>query len=95
MKSKEELNALKEEVETLNKKLHELTDEELAQVNGGFGDKCNSLLVAIVAGEFLYAQELFRMFKSRLTQQEANIIRMAFLEGAGYSIDQEEIVTEP
>ncbi len=35
MKSKEELNVLKEEVETLNKKLHELTDEELAQVSGG------------------------------------------------------------
>ena len=35
MKTKEELNALKEEVETLNKKLHELTDEELAQVSGG------------------------------------------------------------
>ena len=35
MKTKEELNALKEEVETLSKKLHELTDEELAQVSGG------------------------------------------------------------
>ena len=35
MKSKEELNALKEEVETLNKKLAELSDEELAQVTGG------------------------------------------------------------
>ena len=35
MKTKEELNALKEEVETLNKKLHELTEEELAQVSGG------------------------------------------------------------
>ena len=35
MKSKEELNALKEEVETLGKKLAELTDEELAQVTGG------------------------------------------------------------
>ena len=35
MKTKEELNALKEEVETVNKKLHELTDEELAQVVGG------------------------------------------------------------
>ena len=33
MKSKEELNALKEEVETVNKKLAELTDEELAQLN--------------------------------------------------------------
>ena len=36
MKSKEELNALKEEVESLNKKLAELTDEELAEVSGGF-----------------------------------------------------------
>ena len=35
MRSKEELNALKEEVETLNKKLAELTEEELAQVFGG------------------------------------------------------------
>ena len=36
MKTPEELNARKEEVETLNKKLAELTDEELAQVSGGF-----------------------------------------------------------
>ena len=35
MKTKEELNALKEEVETLNKKLNELTEDELAQVTGG------------------------------------------------------------
>ena len=35
MKSKEELNALKEEVEALNKKLAELTEEELTQVTGG------------------------------------------------------------
>ena len=35
MKSKEELNALKNEVETLNKKLAELSEEELAQVTGG------------------------------------------------------------
>ena len=35
MKTKEELNALKEEVETLSRKLHELTEEELSQVSGG------------------------------------------------------------
>ena len=35
MKTKEELNALKEEVETLNKKLAELSEEELVQVSGG------------------------------------------------------------
>ena len=35
MKTKEELNALKEEVKTVNKKLVELTDENLEQVIGG------------------------------------------------------------
>ena len=34
-KTKEELNALKEEVETVNKKLNELSNEELEQVSGG------------------------------------------------------------
>ena len=38
MKTKEELNALKEEAETLNKKLTALSDEELAQVSGGSDD---------------------------------------------------------
>lgn len=35
MKTKEELNAIKEEVDALNKKLAELTEEELKQVTGG------------------------------------------------------------
>ena len=35
MKTKEELNALKEKAETVGRKLHELTEEELAQVSGG------------------------------------------------------------
>ena len=35
MKTKEELNALKEEVETVRRKLHELTEEELEEVSGG------------------------------------------------------------
>ena len=34
-KTQEELNALKAEVETVSRKLHELTEEELAQVSGG------------------------------------------------------------
>ena len=37
MKTKEELNVLKEEVETLNEKIRELTPEELKQVIGGSG----------------------------------------------------------
>lgn len=35
MKTTEELNSLKEELETLNKKLEELTEEELTHVSGG------------------------------------------------------------
>ena len=34
-KTKEELNEIKEEVETVNEKLAELTPEEIAQVSGG------------------------------------------------------------
>ena len=37
MKTKEELNAIKEEVEAVNEKLAELTPEEIAQVSGGRG----------------------------------------------------------
>ena len=35
MKTKEELNKLKAEVETLNKKLAELSEDELKEVTGG------------------------------------------------------------
>ena len=34
-KTKEELKAIKEEVESVNEKLAELTPEEIAQVSGG------------------------------------------------------------
>ena len=39
MKTKEELNALKEEVKNVNEKSHELTDEELENVSGGCVEK--------------------------------------------------------
>lgn len=38
MKTKEELNALKEETENLNKKLAELSEDELKQVSGGVSE---------------------------------------------------------
>ena len=37
-KTKEELKVIKEEVEEVSKKLQQLTDEELEQVNGGGTD---------------------------------------------------------
>ena len=48
-KTKDELNAPKEEVESLNEKLHELTEEELAEVTGGM-----RLLVSGVDAADLY-----------------------------------------
>ena len=39
MKTKEELNALKEEVDSINEKFQELTEEEIAQVTGGLGPR--------------------------------------------------------
>ena len=44
MKTKEELNALREEVEALNDKLTELSEEELKQVTGGFKGKFKYVL---------------------------------------------------
>ena len=41
-KTKEELDALKEEVEVVNGKLAELTPEEIAQVNGGEAITCGT-----------------------------------------------------
>lgn len=35
MKTKEELNKLKEEIENINRKLKELTPEELKEITGG------------------------------------------------------------
>ena len=52
MKTKEELNALKEEVETLNKKLAELSEDELKQVSGGalpFNNQRDIVLSGVVA----------------------------------------------
>ena len=49
MKTKEELNALKEEVETVSKKLAELTEEELAQVSGGRGLVCDKHALVVPA----------------------------------------------
>ena len=44
MKTKEELNAIKNEVETVSRKLAELTDEELTQVSGGGDYQTQALL---------------------------------------------------
>ena len=54
MKTKEELNALKEEFENLNKKLNELSEEELEKVSGG---KTNTVGVIPI----IFAQTIMQM----------------------------------
>ena len=59
MKTKEELNALKKEVEALNKKLAELTDEELVQVSGGVFDAAGEVLRDLSKRPLLEMEELY------------------------------------
>ena len=47
MKTKKELNEIKEEVETASRKRHELTDEELAQVSGGISNEGDLVIPTI------------------------------------------------
>ena len=50
MKSNEELNTIKEEVENANKQRRMLTDEELEQVTGGYSvntDDCNGCKICL------------------------------------------------
>ena len=54
-KTQKELNALKKEVETLNNKLKELTDEELAQVTGG--SSTVALGYQATGGAFIYRRQ--------------------------------------
>ena len=48
MKTPEELNALKKEVEAVNRKLAELTEEELSQVTGGISNEGGLVIPTIV-----------------------------------------------
>ena len=52
-KSKEELDALKEEVEAVNEKLQELTPEEIAQVSGGRSLVCGKHVLVPVSDELV------------------------------------------
>ena len=63
MKTKEELNAMKEEAETVSKKLHELTEDELKQVSGG-----GKLVITYIDEN---GQE--RSYTSALSQRSVNV----------------------
>ena len=56
MKTQEELDALKEEFEALNKKLSELTDDELAQVTGGQAKKARAAVAEVAVAQVAAAK---------------------------------------
>ena len=79
MKTKEELNALKEEVEALNTKFAALSDEELTQVSGGQSEpplweiRSRANTFANLFGDFTSLitdirnrQELFNEFRDKM-----------------------------
>ena len=55
MKTAEELNTLKEQVNTLSAKLRELIDEELSEVTGGV--PLVGLKYQKIGGAFIYGRE--------------------------------------
>ena len=56
MKTKEEMNALKGEVETLNRKLEELTEDELKQVTGGSGGQSGTVYSLTTDGNGMWLE---------------------------------------
>ena len=88
MKTKEELNALKEEVETVSKKLHELTEEELSQVSGGTKQAVQLATTKIC--------DIFRKYDRQKLPKEAFIIEA---QAAAFSIPDldpsEKLLLEP
>ncbi|MBQ0090248.1 MAG: bacteriocin [Prevotellaceae bacterium] len=70
MKTAEELNAIKEDVETLNNKLNELTDEELAKVTGGHD--LDPLQVKDYAKVLKMLEQAFKQGLEVLKQQSEN-----------------------
>ena len=63
MKTKEELKAMKEEVETVSRKLHELTDEELSSVVGGQNGRS---MMKTAEGKAASTTEVLRTLKGKV-----------------------------
>ena len=61
MKTTEELNIIKEEIEMLNGKLAELTDEELEQVTGGYNEYSRFLICEQILDDCRVKQKIAGM----------------------------------
>ena len=91
MKTAEELNALKAEVEILKRKLAGLTEEELLQVNGGCGADLYTpyveIIMAIEDGNADRAKRKFRIYYEDFSEAQIMNLRFLFKEKFGYPID--------
>ena len=91
MKTAEELNALKAEVDILKKKLAGLTDEEMVQVNGGCGADLYTpyveIIMAIEDGDAERAKRKFRIYFEDFSESQRTTLRFLFMEKFGYPID--------
>ena len=63
MKTKKELKAMKEEVETVSRELHELTDEELSSVVGGQNGRS---MMKTAEGKAASTTEVLRTLKGKV-----------------------------
>ena len=92
MKTKEELNALKEEVEAVNKKLAELTDEELAQVTGGVDGLLNVDVVPTAPDSSVYPN---RPLETLETREEGLHLIERYIEQTIIEVEPGRIITIP
>ena len=66
MKTKEELNALKNEFEALNEKLAELSEDELKQISGGFAMKDGNYWLSM--GDCFMVTDMLVVYEGLSTQ---------------------------
>ena len=89
MKTEEKLNALKEEVEALNKKLHELTEEELKYIAGGDSEYKYYMHIKrlIECGYDVNARNYYKSYAVEITEQLRRLLRRQFQDKFGYPIE--------
>ena len=89
MKTKEELNAIKEEVETVSRKLHELTEEELKYIAGGDSEYKYYMHIKrlIECGYDVNARNYYKSYAEEFPEQLRRLLRRQFQDKFGYPIE--------
>lgn len=96
MKTPEELNKLRAEIEALNRKLAELNEDELKQVTGGGQDSYelnskdvyNAMFSFITKHDEFHAVYMYRSKGFLLEAVDSELIHIIFKQSYGYGIEQ-------